>query len=177
MSVCVKVAPGLLGKYAGLAGFCAAAIACVVACNGVGNHAAPDTVAGLAEDAFRCGVEPMFIRDCSYNACHGNAGFAFRVYSVGKLRLGDSSTLDTRTAPLTEDEHHANFMSALGMTYPNVAPDDNFLLRKPLPERDGGYEHKGGAIYTGPDDPRVTALRNWLHGDPVDCPPAARRHR
>jgi hypothetical protein len=135
------------------------------ACTGPVNGPRPDLVGDLDEAGFRKCVEPILARDCSYLACHGNAGFAFRVYSIGKLRLGDSSTLDLRTAPLTSDERHANFLSAEALSYPAVAPADDLLLRKPLPSRDGGYEHKGGAIFTGHDDPRAQAILAWLSGD------------
>ena len=43
-------------------------------------------------------------------------------------------------------------------------PADNWLLRKPLPSNDGGYEHKGGATYSGPTDPQYTAITQWLTG-------------
>ncbi len=119
-------------------------------------------------------IEPILIRDCSYLACHGNAGLALRVYSVGKLRAGESSTLDTRTAPLTTDERHANYESALGFSFPNVAPQDNFLVRKPLAQSLGGYEHTGGAIYSGLDDPRFMNMLAWVQGQPLVCPSTGR---
>jgi hypothetical protein len=131
----------------------------------------PAAVPSLDETKFHCHVEPLLIRDCSYLACHGNAGFPLRIYSVGKLRAGDASTLEARTAPLTDAERHANFLSAAAFAFGGVAPDDNLLLRKPMPTEAGGYEHLGGATFTGPDDTRAAALRSWLAGTSTVCLP------
>lgn len=118
----------------------------------------------------RC-IEPILIRNCSFNACHGNEGFALRVYSVGKLRSpGTPNTEDARTQPLTTGEHDANYGSAIAFTYGGTAPDDNWLIRKPLPAADGGFEHVGGAIYTGSQDACVQQIRAWLGGVQADCP-------
>ena len=93
----------------------------------------PTAIVALDEPTFKCTVEPILIRDCSYQACHGNAGFALRVYSIGKLRATEPATLDELTAPLTVDERHANFQSAVAFTYGGVSSADNLLIRKPLP--------------------------------------------
>ena len=148
------------------------ALACAapaVACTVVENAPAPDAIAQLSEPVFRCSVEPILARDCSYVACHGNAGFALRVYTPGKLRAQPPANLDDAIAPLTDAEHHANFQSAAAFTYGGVTPDDNFLLRKTIPSADGGYEHRGGVIFTGADDPRAMAIRAWLAGT-GSCP-------
>jgi hypothetical protein len=129
----------------------------------------------LDEATFRCTVEPILIRDCSYPACHGNAQFPFRIYSVGKLRdpnAVDSSKLTQRTSPLTAgaacgqstDERHANYLAALAFTHGGVPPLSNLLLRKPLPATAGGFEHVGGAIFDGDQDPRAAAIFAWLSG-------------
>ena len=138
------------------------------ACAGPQNTTVPDPATGLSETVFQCTVQPILIRQCSYNACHGipgafGTGAALRVYSPGKLRASPAATIDDLIAPLTMDEQHANFESAAAFTFdvPNV--DDNWLLRKPLPSIDGGYEHKGGAIWQGgTQDPQYIAMRAWL---------------
>ena len=160
------------------------------ACSAVSEGPAPDPTASLDQETFRCAVEPVLVRDCSFLACHGNPGLALRVYSIGKLRDPgvadddiDIATLAGRAQLLTagaacgqkSDEHHANFLSAAGLAFGGVAPEDNLLVRKPLPTEDGGYEHVGGAIFTGTGDPRVVAIRDWLAGKtrtcaPVTCP-------
>jgi hypothetical protein len=137
-----------------------------VACGSFDHVPDPSGVASLDESIFKCQIEPMLIRDCSYIACHGEATFPLRIYSVGKLRLGVSTDQTSRTLPLTPDEEHANFLSASGFAWNGVAPFDNLLIRKPLPTAEGGYEHKGGAIYAGGDDRRVDHLSQWLSSAP-----------
>ncbi len=143
----------------------------IAGCTEISGGPAPGAIPVLDEVKFRCRVEPVLVRDCSYLACHGNSGFPLRIYSVGKLRAGDSSTLASRTAPITDAEHHANFLSAAAFAFGDVAPDDSLLLRKPMPSEAGGYEHKGGATFTGPDDPRAVEIRRWLAGQSPVCLP------
>lgn len=143
--------------------------ALVAACSGVDNPPVDDPSVGLDESVFRCSVEPILVRQCSYNACHGTALAALRVYSPGKLREKVPATLDAQTAVLTESEHHANFLAAAGFSFGTASVDDNFLLRKPLPAAVGGFEHKGGAIYTGIKDDQYKAVRAWL-GNSGACP-------
>jgi hypothetical protein len=145
----------------------------LIGCTVAEDKQAPTAVASLDENAFQCTVEPVLIRDCSYLGCHGQAGFPLRVYSVGKLRIGSPASLEDRVMPLTPDERHANYLSAVAFTFKGVAPADNWLLRKPLPPANGGYEHVGGAIFTGTDDVRALAIRHWLEGNPDPCPPVA----
>lgn len=143
---------------------------CLLACAPAAEQADPDGIVPLDEAVFRCSVEPILIRDCSYLACHGTER-PLRVYSVGKYRAPDvdDSTLMTRTQPLTEGEEHANFLSAAGFGYPDVRPRSNLLLRKALPPAAGGYAHTGGAIFAEPDDSRARAVRAWLEGE-GGCP-------
>jgi hypothetical protein len=131
------------------------------ACSVVANDSATDPSTALDEAVFKCKVEPILARQCSYNACHGNAGSALRVYTPGKLRVTMPMTIDDAIAPLTDIEQHANFLSAAGFAF-NTAVDDNFLLRKPLPAARGGFEHVGGAIYADTSDAQYTTIRTWL---------------
>jgi hypothetical protein len=84
------------------------------------------------------------------------------VYSPGKLRAAAPSDIDAAIAPLTDAEHHANFESAAGFAFGITQVDDNWILRKPLVAREGGYEHAGGAIFSGGGDPQYGAIRAWL---------------
>jgi hypothetical protein len=151
---------------------CIAAVIAVwtTACTTVENADVPMPAASLDEGVFRCNVEPILARQCSYNACHGNAGSPLRVYSPGKLRAISPQTIDDANAPLTEDEHHANFVSAAGFNYMITNVDDNWLLRKPLNAAQGGYEHEGGTIFHGGGDNQYGAIRAWLTGKGI-CPP------
>lgn len=131
------------------------------------NESVPSPAASLDENVFRCNVEPILVKQCSYLACHGLAHTALRVYSPSKLRAMPPRSLDESELPLTDAEHHANFESAAGFAFMIGNPDDNFLLRKPLPARDGGYEHEGGAIWTDAHDVQYVAIRDWLTGQGV----------
>lgn len=139
-------------------------------CTEVANEPVANPASKLDEAVFRCNVEPILARQCSYNGCHGTAGSPLRVYSPGKLRATTPKTIDEQIAPLTEAEHHANFESAAGFNFGVTEVDNNFLLRKPLPASDGGFEHLGGAIYTSTSDPQFTAIRAWLLGQGTCAP-------
>lgn len=134
------------------------------ACSTVSNGPATDPAAGLSETVFRCNVEPILARQCSYTACHGIAGTALRVYTPGKLRASPPADSNALIAPLTDAEHHANFLSAAAFSFGVGSPDDTFLLRKPLAAVAGGYEHQGGAIFGSPSDAQYVAIRAWLAG-------------
>lgn len=140
----------------------------VAACTDAVNAPAIDPSTTLDETVFRCAVEPILARQCSYLACHGQAGTALRVYTPGKLRATAPANLDDAGAPLTTDEEHGNFTSASGFAE-STAVADNFLLRKPLPSSAGGFEHKGGAIYSGVKNPQYIAIAAWLAGSGA-CP-------
>lgn len=146
--------------------------AAAAGCTTVANAPADNPADQLDRDRFACTVEPILVRDCSYNGCHGNAQFALRVYSVGKLRAGSMETIEDRAVELTADERRANFDSAAAFAFGGISPDDNLLVRKPLPAEAGGYAHIGGAIFTGTDDARVVAIHDWLAGE-TGCPGGA----
>lgn len=133
-------------------------------CAAVTNEPEPAPTMGLDETVFRCSVEPVLARQCSYSACHGVAGAALRVYSPGKLREKPPHDLDESTAMLTEAEHHANYLSASGFRFGAVDPIDNLLVRKTLPATEGGYAHQGGAIFTSTGDAEWMAIHAWLAG-------------
>jgi len=139
---------------------CAAMLA---GCTTVTNSSATDPSTRLDETSFACKVEPVLVRQCSYLACHGNAGSALRVYSPGKLRAQPPADSNIANEALSPDEHHANFVSAAAFSF-DTLPIDNWLLRKPLPSAAGGFEHLGGAIYTGVNDPQYVAIEAWLAG-------------
>jgi hypothetical protein len=152
----------------------AACVAGAFACNVVQNDTRADPSTTLDETVFKCSVEPILAKQCSYNACHGIAlggasapttpgTAALRVYTPGKLRATPATSLDQSIMALSDPERHANFLSAAGFAS-RTAPDDNFLLRKPLPSDWGGFEHKGGAIFVSTNDGQYQAIRAWLGG-------------
>jgi len=137
-------------------------------------------------DTFVCDAMPTLIRHCSYLGCHGEENHAFRVYSVGKLRLGDVATRSDRDAPLTPDEIEANFASATGVLLSDHAvPGQSVniqtasLLLKPLKAQFGGAEHHGIGVFPFPPattldgDPEWQALVKWVAGQNLESPRSA----
>jgi hypothetical protein len=137
-------------------------------------------------NGFVCEAMPVLIRHCSYLGCHGQANHAFRVYSSGKLRLGDVSSRSDRDAPLSADEVQGNFDSATGMLLAGAAPEGQPLdqekaplVLKPLRAAFGGDEHHGVGIFPFPPaaslaaDPEWTALTQWAAGAKEPSPPTA----
>ncbi len=147
-----------------------ALVAGLAACAGPDNPSQPDPASQLDAMRFRCKVEPILARNCSYTGCHGNAAFPFRIYSAGKLRDHQAANIDELIMPLSAAEHTANFEPAAGFAFEGVRPDDNLLLKKNIPAEKGGFEHVGGVIFSGPDDAQYAAIRDWLAGG-TGCPP------
>lgn len=139
------------------------------ACTTVANERVDDPAKALDETVFKCSVEPILARQCSYTACHGNAGTPLRVFTPGKLRAATPADIDASTAVLTDAEHHANFESAAAFAFGDVAAVDNLLLRKTTPPNAGGFAHAGGAIFTGTGDAQYKAIADWL-GHRGVCP-------
>jgi hypothetical protein len=152
---------GGLGRAAAL---CAVLLAPVTGCTDVTNMPEPAPSTGLDEAVFKCSVEPILARQCSYTACHGVAGAALRVYTPGKLRATEPQDLDHATAELTAAERHANYLSATGFHFAAADPLDNLLVRKTIPSSEGGYAHEGGAIFSSTNDPQWLAIYAWLAG-------------
>jgi len=131
-------------------------------------QADPEGLAALDETTFRCAVQPILQRECSYLGCHGREEMPLRVYGVGALRLEEGRTSAGRARPLTSAEEHANFLSAQGQSF-HTPPERNQLVLKGLPSRAGGYAHVGGVIWSGLDDPRVHIILGWLCGQAGGC--------
>ena len=144
----------------------------------------------LDYNEFVCNVEPVLVRRCSYLACHGNVDHALRIYSPGKLRLGDPATRSLRDARLSADEVQLNFESAVGTTYDASSADRQGgatdllpFLWKPVAARAGGSEHHGVGIFPAAPavdlahDAEWSALQQWVAGkkqpSPVDAACAA----
>jgi hypothetical protein len=134
----------------------------VASCTTVTNE--PGPAASLDEGVFKTKIERILVTKCSYLACHGNAGAALRIYAPGLLRADAPKNIVDWQTPLTADEEHANFVAASGFSLSAATPNDNWLLRKPLPQTFGGFEHKGGAIWKSTNDPDYAAIYCWLTG-------------
>jgi hypothetical protein len=143
---------------------CSLLIGMSTACTAIDNPPTAEPSAGLDEAVFRCRVEPVLARQCSYSACHGLAGTALRIYTPGKLRAAPAKDLDAAIAPLTDAEHHANYLSAAGFHYDAADPLENLLLRKTIPSNEGGYAHEGGVIFESTADAQWIVIHDWLTG-------------
>jgi hypothetical protein len=124
--------------------------------------------AALDEAAFHCAVEPLLARRCAYPACHGDRRRPFRVYAPNRLRFGLPA--DALAAPLSAEEHEANFRMASSFATPTAGYAEPLLVGKPLSERLGGAYHGGaeafggGDVFESPDDPELGVLRAWIAG-------------
>ncbi len=122
----------------------------------------------LDEAAFRCDVEPMLARRCAYPACHGDRRRPFRVYAPNRLRLGLPG--DALAAPLSPEEHDANFEIAAALATPAAGYAESLLVVKPLSSRLGGAYHGGaeqfggGDVFESSEDPDLALLRAWIAG-------------
>ncbi len=151
--------------------------------NGLSESAGPDQF--LDYNQFVCAAQPVLIRNCSFLACHGDAHHAFRLYSLGKLRLGDAATrVERSTELLSVDEVEANFASTSGLLYATTASDRQtgdldrvLLLGQAMAARFGGSEHKGVAMFpewpaaTPAEDAGWLALKAWVAGARQPSPP------
>lgn len=123
---------------------------------------------------FRCEVQPVLVGSCGQLACHGNQQRFFRVMGRNRFRplLGGNENRQ-RSTPLSEKEIQFNYDSALG--YVDVdAPDDSYLLRKPLDQAGGGFYHGGatefgkGDVFLARDDAAYETIRSWIAGAAAD---------
>jgi hypothetical protein len=131
----------------------------------------PKPLVTLDEAYFRCHVQPVIAKSCAAFACHGDGRRFFRVFARNRMRA--SGTEATRRAPMTQDELAANFDAARAFVDPS-APDQSFLLNKPLDIRAGGWFHRGadifgdGNVFLSVDEPDYVTLRAWVSGATED---------
>jgi len=135
----------------------------------------PSPAPELDLPAFRCRVQPVIAARCAFAACHASARRPFRIYAVGRMRLGVG--WERLEAPLTDAELTANYDVARNFA---AAPIESALLAaKPLDTRVGGAYHRGADLYGEDDvfgaidDPGYVALAEWIAGAtaPADCTP------
>ena len=144
----------------------AVAIVAIASACQTDDELAPD----LDEAYFRCRVEPVLDERCSMLECHGDDVRPFRIYTRNRLRL-DADPVQLNL-PITDDELAVNYDNALAFTA--GAPEDAFLVRKPLDEAAGGYFHQGrelygdGDVFASTEDPGYQILLAWIEGETED---------
>jgi hypothetical protein len=136
-----------------------------------GDLTAEEPLVELDRAYFRCRVQPVLTKSCSALVCHGDPRRYFRVYARNRLRLGGSEA--ERNALLRDSESAFDFASARAYVDPN-APEESYLLLKPLDQRAGGLYHGGaeefgqGDVFLDRDDPDFETLEAWIHGEKED---------
>ena len=159
----------------------------VSACNAITNERVADPAAALSEPVFRCNVEPILVRQCSYTACHGIAGAALRVYSPGKLRA--ASPLDARSIDRDAQRRRASRelrVARPAFSYRHRRARQRCSCASRCRRRTAATRTQGGAIYTGTGDPQLIAIRRLADRqggvsmrrarDSRDLVPRARHH-
>ena len=133
----------------------------------------PDPAPMLDVNAFRCRVQPVLAARCAFAECHASAQRPYRLYAVGRMRLGVG--WGRLEEPLTAAELDANFEVSRNF----AAGTTPLLTAKPLDTRAGGYYHRGADLYgeddvfLTADDPGYRGLAEWTAGGsaPGDCIP------
>jgi len=119
------------------------------------------------EAYFRCKVQPILTKNCSAFACHGSAARYFHFFARNRLRLGGTEA--QRNAALRPEERAYNFDAARAYI-DDSAPDQSYLLLKPLQGSEGGYYHGGetlfnkGNVFASKEDPEFKILSAWVLG-------------
>jgi hypothetical protein len=127
----------------------------------------------LDPEAFRCRVQPVVAARCAFAECHASARRPYRLYAVGRMRLGvDWARLEE---PLTPAELAANYEVSRNF----AVGEPPLLAAKPLDTRAGGYFHRGADLYgeddvfLSTDDPGYQVLADWIADGtaPSSCTP------
>lgn len=136
----------------------------------------PRTWAKVDRQAFECAVQPIFARECSMPACHGNPLRRLKVLSPGRMRL--PAELSKALAAQSQEDREAgnhpaltaveldfNFVQARSMIAPDQPIADCPLLNRPLAVAAGGMYHvEGGDIFTNTVDADYLTLQAWIQG-------------
>ncbi len=112
---------------------------------------------------FRETIYPILLRDCGFNTCHGTSERFFSVFGPGRARL-DPATVPYDPATPYELAH--SYTRARSMLLDPDGPGSSLLVRKPIPEAQGGAGHKGDdpwgdSVYASTGDPSFIALYSW----------------
>ena len=112
---------------------------------------------------FRDEAYPVLLRDCSFNACHGQPERFLLVYGPNRARINPLTHHDEPAEPL---EVQVTFERALSMLVTSGPVTGSLLLTKPLEERAGGVGHGGvddfnRNVYQSVDDPGYVTLLKW----------------
>lgn len=136
-------------------------IALALALGGCLPEADP-TVPGPDFEQFRTEIYPLLLRDCGFNACHGDGHRYYQVFGPGRMRIDEAMDL---FEPATEEEIEVSYERARAMLLTRDDVLDSPLLRKPV-EGGGhaGLDVNGRNVYSGRNDPEFLKLAEWARG-------------
>jgi hypothetical protein len=123
---------------------------------------AQPSVPGPDFEQFRTEVYPILLRDCGFNACHGDPDRYYQVFGPGRMRLDEEMDL---FLPATEEEIEISYERARAMLLARGDVLASPLLRKPV-EGGGhaGLDAEGRNVYPGHQDAAFTTLVEWARG-------------
>jgi hypothetical protein len=112
-------------------------------------------------------VQPVVARYCAFLGCHGREGMPLTLYAVDYLRLRDPQglidfarpPLDERALAPAELEHNRQALAE--RAGPND-PGGSLLVRRLIPETEGGTPHAGVVVFAREADPDLSTLRRFL---------------
>lgn len=117
---------------------------------------------------FEAEVQPVLQHDCAFVGCHGREGVSLTLYAVDHLRMIDPEglvdptrpALDERAVSESELEHNRLAIAARKTA---DDPEAEQLLRRLLPEEEGGVAHADGTVvYDRPSADGYRALERFM---------------
>ncbi|MEK7867117.1 MAG: PKD domain-containing protein [Planctomycetota bacterium] len=117
----------------------------------------PDPAPGLDLNYFQDKIEPILVRTCAEQGCHGTKG-------AGNLQFQQPDFFGRFTA----EQSKANFLAASRFIVPKQPMASPFLT-KPLAEAEGGLPHGGGVQYDiHKADPDYQSIVDFIQGSKID---------
>lgn len=117
----------------------------------------PDPAAGLDFNYFQDKIEPILVRTCATQGCHGSKGAGRLLYHMPDF-----------FGRFTPEQSKANFQATarfIVAKQPMASP----FLTKPLAEAEGGLPHGGGVQYDiHKGDPDYATIVNFIQGAKLD---------
>ena len=134
-----------------------------MACLLLGACADPDVQVTIPTPdiaSFESSAYPILLRDCGFNACHGDTKRFFSIFGPGRTRYRPVEQVPLLSPPTTE-ELTASYQRARSMLANDGNIEDSPLLQKPLIDGHEGHDEWGRNVYWSKGDPNYQALLNW----------------
>lgn len=113
---------------------------------------------------FEAEVYPVLLRDCGFNACHGDPARFLLVFGPGRMRVDPSLEMEMQPSPL---EIEISYERARSMLVTTGSASASLLLTKPLQQQAGGVSHLGvddfgRNVYQSTLAPGYATLVRWV---------------